>query len=85
MAVSRQPIQVAESPVARDVIEIREHVVCPCSEESFEHESLLRVVAVHEERVWFKEYGKGHQLVTLNTWKERLTTAIWVKQLEDTV
>lgn len=68
----REPMHVREHPMAGDVIEIVEKLTDPDTQELFNHESMLRVVAVHEERVWFKEYGKGHSLVGLSQWRERL-------------
>jgi len=43
------------------------------------HEEMLRVVAVHEDRVWFKQYGAGHALVSLAAWKKRLSESPCIK------
>ena len=71
---SRQVSHVKDHPLSGDVIEITEKK----SEdgESFNIETMIRVVAFHEERVWFKEYGKGHFLCTLSKWKERLSASL---------
>lgn len=63
---------VRNHPLPGDVIEITECCTDEVSGEQYEHEFMLRVVAVHEERVWMKEYGKGHSLVTKKEWTRRL-------------
>ena len=73
--MSRDFIHILENPMAGDVIEVREkhHEPELDGDETYEYESMLRVVAVHEERVWFKEYGmKGHQIITVKQWRKRL-------------
>lgn len=57
--------------MAGDVIELTESETDWATGEKFEAENMLRVVAVHEERVWFKQYGQGHQLTTMQKWQER--------------
>lgn len=68
----RSPSHVRERPMAGDVIEIRERAIDPVDGAEFTAETMLRVVAVHEERVWFKEYGLGHRLILLKEWQDRL-------------
>lgn len=68
----RSPSHVRERPMPGDVIEIRERRKDETDGTDFDHDVMLRVVAVHEDRVWFKEYGKGHRLVCLKEWQERL-------------
>jgi hypothetical protein len=69
---SRYNSDIQDKPIRGDVIDIKELIKDEATGNMFEHESTLRVVAVHEERVWFKEYGKCHQLATLFAWRERL-------------
>lgn len=69
--VRREPQHVRNHPLAGDVIELTERHVDPVSGEQFDAETMLRVVAVHEGRVWYKEYGKGHDLLLLSKWQER--------------
>lgn len=66
----REFYHVRQNPLAGDVVEIRERM--KDGDEEYDAEIMLRVVAVYEERVWFKEYGKGHALTTLKAWRERL-------------
>lgn len=65
---------IRNAPLAGDVIEIKEFI----DESPLElSDIMLRVVAVAEERVWVKQYGfKGHHLVTLRQWTERLNKAV---------
>jgi hypothetical protein len=68
---------VRKHPLPGDVIEITERCTDEVSGEQYEHEFMLRVVAVHEDRVWFKEYGiKGHALCSLRKWNERLGASV---------
>ena len=72
----RGPDHVRNNPLAGDVIEITERATDPEDGGSFEIEVMLRVVAVHEDRVWFKQYGKGHALATVKSWRERLAGSL---------
>ena len=62
---------VRDNPLAGDVVELLE------LEEDAEHyETMLRVICVAEEWVWFKEYGKpGRHTLHMQLWKERLAEA----------
>ena len=68
----RLPSHIRDYPLSGDVIEITERRADEATDEQFDAEIMLRVVAVNEERVWCKEYGKGHSLITLIAWKDRL-------------
>jgi hypothetical protein len=74
--MNRQPHHVRDFPLPGDVIELTERKVDLITGENFAADNMLRVVAVHEERVWFKQYGIGHALIPLNDWKERFDSAI---------
>jgi hypothetical protein len=69
---SRYKTDVEVTPIRGDVVDVKEWLTDEVTGAEFQHESMLRVVAVHEDRIWFKEYGKGHDLVTLNVWINRL-------------
>jgi hypothetical protein len=70
---SRCKTDIECKPMRGDVIEIKEWIDDEATGTHFEHETMLRVVAVHEDRIWFKEYGeKGHQLTTCIAWSNRL-------------
>lgn len=60
------------TPIRGDVVDIKEWITDEEEGGEFFHECMLRVVAVHEDRIWFKEYGKGHVLATCNVWTSRL-------------
>lgn len=74
--VQRMPSHVRNHPLAGDVVELRERMIDPVSGDPFEGETMLRVVAVHEGRVWYKEYGAGHDLLLLTKWQERFDRAV---------
>lgn len=71
----RDLVHVKTHPLAGDVIELREkHFVG--STDEYDCETMLRVIAVAEELVWFKEYGKGRKnIVSVKEWKERIDAA----------
>ena len=71
----RHKTDVEMTPIRGDVVDIKEWITDEAEGVEFQHESMLRVVAVHEDRIWFKEYGKGHILATLNVWTNRLQKA----------
>lgn len=77
---SRSSRHVRDNPMAGDVIELTSNEIDPATGEAFTHEVMIRVVAVHEERVWYKEYGKGHELASIAKWKERYDKAT-IRQL----
>lgn len=54
---------VTVSPKAGDVVELSEG---GC-------DVILRVLAVLEGYVWFKQYGKGRQTMHVDGWEKRLT------------
>lgn len=64
----RDTSHAATDPIADDVIEIWEG-------DSDEPEAMLRVLAVKEDHVWFKEYGKGRSTCHIKAWRARLTNA----------
>ena len=69
---SRTKIDLELTPIRGDVVDIKEWLIDDVTGGEFQHESMLRVIAVNEDRIWFKEYGKGHVLATLNVWASRL-------------
>lgn len=69
---SRTKTDLELTPIRGDVVDIKEWLIDDVTGGEFQHESMLRVIAVHEDRIWFKEYGKGHVLATLNVWASRL-------------
>jgi hypothetical protein len=69
---SRTKMDVEITPIRGDVVDIKEWIIDEVTGGEFQHESMLRVVAVHEDRIWFKEYGKGHVLQPSNVWTSRL-------------
>jgi len=73
---SRELNHVQEHPLPGDVIEIVERIEpSEDGDEAFDAEIMLRVVAVQEDWIWFKQYGKGHTLATLRKWRERIGAA----------
>ena len=56
---------IAENPMPGDVIELQESGEDDC-------ERLLRVLAVIEDHVGFKEYGKGRFWLHKKAWKARI-------------
>ncbi len=69
--MKREPHNVRDHPLEGDVIELTEREVDPVTGEEFAAQNMLRVIAVREERVWYKQYGLGHDLLTLRKWQER--------------
>ena len=67
--MKREAVHVAESPMPGDVIEINEGG----GEDETCH--LLRVLAVVEDCVGYKEYGRGRFWTTKKAWKARLENA----------
>ena len=73
----RMPSHVRNYPLAGDVLELAEKHSDPVSGETFETDTMIRVVAVHEGRVWLKQYdAAGHQLMLISKWQERFDKAI---------
>jgi hypothetical protein len=68
--VRREFCHVAASPMPGDVVELSEP-----SQPGEDCEVLLRVLAVVEEFVGFKEYGRGRFWVSLRGWQARLKSA----------
>jgi hypothetical protein len=75
MSESRGPQHVRNFPLPGDVIELMEREIDPVAGEEFAAGNMLRVIAVNEDRVWFKQYGLGHELITLRKWQERYDRA----------
>jgi len=74
--MTRTLSHIASYPLAGDVIELRERMTDPDGD-PFDGEVMLRVIAVAEELVWFKQYGKSRRLiVSLKEWKQRIETAL---------
>jgi hypothetical protein len=74
--MQRDFVHVQCSPVAGDTVEIFEPTT-GCDGDVFDCEIMLRVMAVQEGYVWFKQYGKGgRHTCTLKGWQERLKNAI---------
>lgn len=73
--MQRGPEHVRNHPLAGDVLELTEREIDPVTGEEFAADNMLRVVAVHEERVWYKQYGIGHDLLMLRKWQERYDRA----------
>lgn len=71
----RTALQVTESPIAGDVIDVTE-LTFDGDEDSGEYNAMLRVIAVAEDHVWYKEYGPvGRQVCHVKRWTERLKAA----------
>lgn len=64
---------IATKPLKGDVVEFDELAICPDDKEPFMATVMLRVIAVAEDLVWFKEYGKGRRnIVSIDEWGKRL-------------
>lgn len=69
-ATGRTVQHIREHPLPGDVIEVADN----------DGESMVRVVAVHEDRVWCKTYGPiGHRLIPLDQWRDWLNSVRWGK------
>lgn len=67
--------QIIESPQKGDTITLVEPVT-DMGEPSFDHESMLRVLGVADEHVWYKEYGiVGRTFKPLKQWRSRIRSA----------
>jgi hypothetical protein len=72
--MAREFADARQFPVAGDTVEMREDLVSAVDGEAFVGDSMLRVLAVVEDWVWFKEYGRpGRPACTIHAWRERLT------------
>lgn len=71
----REATHILDDPREGDVIDVGELRVDESTGEEFAYEVTLRVIAVKEDRVWFKEYGKGHALIGIRAWRDRLRKA----------
>lgn len=69
--MARNLADVANHPQHGDIVEIMEQHD-DGDGELYDFEVMLRVLAVQEGYVWFKEYGKGRPVVTQKSWFERL-------------
>jgi len=65
--------EIHDRPQHGDVIELVEYEGTGDSEHRTEN--MLRVVAVQEDHVWFKQYGLGYKIVSLKAWRHRITMA----------
>lgn len=61
-----------EHPLSGDVLSLREHFD---EGDGFDAETILRVLAVAEDHVWFKEYGKGRLTLHVKQWRNRVEKA----------
>jgi hypothetical protein len=77
MSGQRRVSDVARNPIPRDAIEIREGE----GEES--HDVMLRILAVVDEHVGYKQYGKGRFWCSLASWKSRLEAAVKSEMIFD--
>lgn len=67
--------QIIESPQKGDMIVLVEPVT-DMGEPSFDHESMIRVLGVADEHVWYKEYGLvGRTFKPLKQWMNRIRSA----------
>lgn len=74
-ALAGQQRDFVRDPNAGDVVEIREILTDEVDGTEFEHDTLLRVLAVKEGLVWLKLYGQGFHTWSLARWIKRLTEA----------
>lgn len=65
---------VRDHPLDGDIVELREWHETDA--EAWDSEVMLRVLAVREEHVWFKEYGKGLLTLHVKQWRARLSNVL---------
>lgn len=78
---NRSISDIHNEPTRGDVVQIKEMRV-DADGNAFEADVMVRVVAAHEGRVWIREYGAGHSIVSLSKWQRRFTSATLVASLE---
>ena len=76
--------RVRDNPIVGDLIELIE-MVSDFDGNSVPMKSVVRVIAVHAERVWYKQYGTGHFLVLLRQWKSRIDCACLIKVISEPI
>lgn len=76
--------RVRDNPIVGDFIDLIE-MVSDFDGNLVPMKSSIRVVAVNEKRVWYKEYGRDHYLVSLLEWQRRLDSASEIKMVSDLI
>lgn len=71
--MKRHFVHARDTPMEGDIVEIRERR--SDDGESYDCEAMLRVLAVREDFVWFKEYGEGRKTAHIKEWRRRLSSA----------
>ena len=61
--------QIAATPFPGDVVE--------------DEETMFRVIAVAEDHVWLKQYGRGYRVVSVAWWKDEMESKAKLQVIRD--